>query len=193
MLALVLSLNLLSACSQSGGFSSDKVGPEDTPIFEGTYAEEYRQAWTNSDEPFVREVIRDQKVTDQELAEAVKRLGDCFDSQGMELLEYEHDGAYSVDPGEISGERSNELMVECENSSGEAVLGRLRYSEQTNPENRDIDEIMHECLVRVGAVPASYSIEEYRHDNPTYDFPFVVEDGSALYDKCVAEPLTAQQ
>jgi hypothetical protein len=109
----------------------------------------------------------------------------------MELIEYGQDGAYSVNPGEQPTERANELLEECETSSGEAVLGRLRQSEQKNPQNRDTDEIMHECLLRVRAVPASYSLEDYRRDNPSYAFPFLSDLGDSLYDKCVAEPLTA--
>ena len=162
-------------------------------MFTGPFAGEFAQTWQNNEDAFIRGIIADQRITDQEWAEVVARMKACFESEGMSVKEYNPDGSYSFELGSHDAETGNRLATGCEESSGVAPVGRLRISMQTNPDNRDMDELMHECLVRVGAVPKSYGLDEYRRDNSTFSFPFVTEGDKKYYDICAASPLTAQR
>ena len=162
-------------------------------MFTGPFAGEFAQTWRNNEDAFIRGIIADQRITDQEWAEVVARMKACFESEGMSVKEYNPDGSYSFDLGSHDAETGNRLATGCEESSGVAPVGRLRISMQTNPDNRDMDELMHECLVRVGAVPKSYGLDDYRRDNSTFSFPFVTEGDKKYYDICAASPLTAQR
>lgn len=192
IICILLGGSLLTACSSdASGAPAAASDDAEVPSFVGAYADEYRQTWQNAEIDFVRDVIRDEEITEQEWAEVLKRFGDCFQKKGVTLLEYEG-GAYGVEPGPgVSEERLQDIMTQCETESGETPLGRLWFGQRSNPDNRDANEIMRECLIRIGALDPSYSLEEYLRDNPRFAFPFLAKNGPELYDKCSSAPLTA--
>ncbi len=188
---VALSLASLTACSPGGSTPDASIAEGDVPRFTGTYADEYRETWLSADIDFVRDVIRDEEITEQEWAEVVKRFDDCLDEHDIELVEYEEDGAYGVERGAgLSDERVQDAMKECEGESGETVLGRLWHSQRQNPSNRDPNELIYDCLIRLGALDPSYSLENYLRDNPEFAFPFLTDEGPDLYATCSSAPLT---
>lgn len=188
---VALSLASLTACSPGAPIPDAPIADGEVPHFKGAYADEYRETWLRTDIEFVRNVIRDEEISEQEWAEVVTRFEGCLEEHEIELVEYEEDGAYGVERGAgLSDERVQDAMTECESESGEAVLGRLWHSQRQNPSNRDPNELIYECLVRIGALDPSYSLENYLRDNPDFAFPFLTDEGPALYAKCSSAPLT---
>lgn len=184
-------LSTLAGCAQSEPANTDRAATGEAPPFSGPYANEYRQAWIDSEDEFVHQVLADEEITDQEWAEIGTRLGECLDGQGISFLGFEPDGAYSIDPGQTEGDRANEVMGDCEQESGEAWVNALRSMPLINPENRDMNEIMAECLVRVGAVAPGYAADDYTRDASTFGFAFLDPDkGPDLLWACNADPLS---
>lgn len=161
-----------------------------SPGFEGVFAAEYLQVWNEADSDFVRSVIEDSQISEQEWSETEKRLSTCLSEAGIEFLGFDEEGGYSVNPGSIDGERANDILGECEKSSGEYLVGYLRTLAIINPENRDIDVAMTECLIRENLVDSSYTVEQYRNDSVNQTFPFIDPvNGPNDFSTCASDPL----
>lgn len=181
---------VLSAC----------VGPTETsdattttdpnmPTFSGPYKADFEQAWNESGSEFVHAVIADQEITDEEWAEVVTRITDCFEREGMTFKGFLPDGGYEVDPGSLSGEDANAILPTCEEESGETWLNYLRSQMTSNPDNTPAEERVTECLIRNEVVPDDYSAEDYLEDAPERSFPYLdPETGEDGLRACSANP-----
>ena len=160
------------------------------PAFTGPYASDFTQAWDESDSDFVREVLRDERISDQEWAEVGTRITDCFSRNGVTFLGFEDDGSYSIDPGSVDASRANELLAECEGDSGEDWIGYLRNQSLRNPENLDLDQLTADCLVDRRAVAPDYTVEDYRRDVESQGFPYLDPvAGPEIFAGCNRDPL----
>lgn len=180
----------LTACA-SGPPSEGEPGI-DAPRFSGPYAAELTQAWKESDSEFVRDVIADEKVSDQEWAELSTRMAECLAKAGLEFGGFDDHGTYTVGPSRLTGDPLTRVLDGCETSTGELWVHALRLSMSTNPENVPIDELMTDCLIRNGAVSPDYTKEQFAQDNPAQTIPFI-DGGSAVFWACNEDPLHSQK
>lgn len=162
-------------------------GGEGIPTFTGPYAAEFAWAWRDSESDFVREVIADEEISDQEWAELGARMTECFARSGLEFGGFTDSGGYSVTWPTPSSESVAPVADACERSSGEIWIHALRISMRSNPSNEPIEDIMTACLIRNGAVASDYSPEQFDRDNPTRSFPYVRPDGEAIFWACNAD------
>lgn len=153
------------------------------PAFHGPYASELTDAWRESQSDFVRDVIKDEEISDSEWAELGTRMTECLSSKGLEFGGFGDDGSYTVGPSAMRSEDKEAALNECEKTSGELWVHPLRLSMSTNPDNVPIEEVMTQCLVRNDAVPADYTEEQFLRDNPTRSFPFK-EGGEQIFWAC---------
>lgn len=168
--------------------SSSAAAPE----FSGPFAAEYRDAWEDSGDEFVHGVLADEQISDREWAEVSERMTVCFDSKQIAFEGYAQDGGYSATPRdrEMPTDALNGAADECEVQSGHRWIGLLRGVERMNPENRDVSEIMAECLVETGAVAPGYSAEDYRRDSESGAVPLLdPTTGEKQLTGCGSDPL----
>ncbi len=159
------------------------------PNFTGPYASDFRSAWIQSNSPFVRSVISDEKITDQEWAEVAARMSACLKAKGLTFRGFNPDGSYSVGNGDVSGSQANADLPGCEQQSGEQWIGYLRQQMATNPNNTPIAQLMAACLIRVGAVGPGYTEQDYERDAPTMSFPYLnPATGKAKFLECNSNP-----
>lgn len=182
---------MISGCAvslpPSESFESHEA--PDTPDFSGPFASDYAQAWSESDSEFVRLVVRDEEVSEQEWAEVESRMSTCFSDAGATFEGYTPDGGYAAQKNSLSSERMNEVMGECEKSTGEAWIGYLWFTPQTNPQNTPAEEIITECMIRNGVVGPDYTPEDFLRDNPAMSFPYLdAENGQKGFLECNADP-----
>lgn len=191
--ATALTAMALAGCTDTTTTSSSKEPHGDAPAFSGPYAAEYTQAWEESDSQFVRTVIEDEQITDQEWAELESRMASCFQDAGASFDGFTPDGGYGAQKNALSSEQLNTLMGECEKSTGEAWLNYLWFSPQINPDNTPFEELMTACLIRTGVVAADYTVEQYLRDVPTMDFPYLdSKTGRDGFQACNADPTTGE-
>lgn len=185
---------MLAGCTGTTTSIETRTAPStasEGPGFSGPFAAEYAQAWTESGSDFVRLVIEDEEISEQEWAEVEERMATCFSNEGATFEGHTPDGGYAAQKNALSGERLNELMGECEKSSGEAWLGYLWFSAQKNPDNRPAEEIITECMIRNGVVAPDYAPEDFVRDNPTMSFPYLSSgEGQKGFLECNADPRT---
>lgn len=192
--AAAVAMLLLTGCAGTTAETKmPSVAPEATnsPDFSGPFAAEYAQAWAESGSDFVRLVIGDEQISEQEWAEVEGRMATCFAGEGATFEGHTSDGGYAAQKNSLSSDRLNEVMGECEKSSGEAWLGYLWFSAQKNPQNRPAEEIITECMIRTGVVASDYTAEDFVRDNPTMSFPYLGSGkGQKGFLACNADPRT---
>lgn len=193
--AAAITLLTLSGCTTAAPTETDDAGAVESapmPEFAGPYAAEFEEAWVGSDDPFVRGVLQDERISDQEWAEVGTRLGRCLESKGMTLEEFPATGGYTSQIGSLSADAANEASIACEIESGERWLNYLRNAAITNPENVDHAELMVACLLRADVVEPGYTEERFREDYMLEVFPFADPvQGDAALRACDLNPVTA--
>ncbi|QTX03531.1 hypothetical protein [Agromyces archimandritae] len=161
------------------------------PSFDGPYASEFRDAWTNYGNPFVHGVIADEEISDAEFAEILARLTTCVEGAGMLVTSHDAHG-YRVDMngrGE-DPEPANADLDACDMESGWFPLSIIRAQMQSNPQNEDMNEIMAACMVQNGVVADGYTAKEFARDNPERSFPFLdPKTGDRAFTECQNDPL----
>ena len=129
---LISLMLVLSGCS--GGESSSGQG--EAPNFSGPYADEFSQIYSRTEDPFVREVVADSEISDQEIAEVRNRYSTCMSNQGLFDIKFD-DGDSGVSygfPPSMGSERANQVSQECEMSTGYGDISLLYSSVRANPE-----------------------------------------------------------
>lgn len=204
---LLCSALVLSGCSGGGGSSqqsdlldagnsSEEHPPPseftgETPDFSGPWAEEFTLEYQRAESDFVRTVLADEVITDQELSETRDKFTECMEAYGFTNISFDADGGFEFYPGEgADDEAVDDQVHECSEMSGESSIGALHSWIRRNPDNQDEATIMAACLVRKKVVEPSYSAEHYADDAPEEDFPFF--DGIAgqvAFHECNADPL----
>lgn len=191
-LALVLAGTLaLSACTSpalesAGGSTPFEVGEK--PDFSGPFSAELNAAWDESDSDFVRAVVTDGVVSDQEWAELGTRMATCLDGYGITFEGFDDQGSYNGSGNTLDQEELSDALAGCEASTGEAWLTGLRRSMADNPKNIPVEEVMTQCLVRNGAVAPDYTKEQFLQDNPNLSFPFMGTQEEEIFWSCNDDP-----
>ncbi|WP_159806695.1 hypothetical protein [Cellulomonas citrea] len=180
-----------SAATAAGHGGSQLPEGAEIPAFSGTWAAEFERAYRASTSDLQRQVLRDGRVTDQEMVALQDDFRSCLESQGFTGVTFDDKGGFQFKASDASDDTAvNSQVTACQdNSLGQ--VSTLFYSMQRNPANEDELEIMAACLVRQGLAPAGYSAEDYGRDAPAGAFPF--DSGDPRFGICVSNPLAAAQ
>jgi hypothetical protein len=168
--------------------SSTPLRTPETPTFTGPFAAEYQEAWTKNEAPAVREVLRDERISDQEWSQVLVTLTDCLTGHGISLVTYNEDGSYEANTGTMDGEAANQAMGACETESAEVWIGRLYRAQTNNPNNVPETQLLTDCMIRNKAVPETYTVDQYLEDAPDMSFPYTDHHGPDIFSGCNADP-----
>lgn len=179
---------VLTGCTADS--ATQPIGDQDSPSFEGPWASNFEEIYRSSQSDFVKGVLRDSTITDQEILEMQGRYRECLDAFSYEV-EFDQSGAvqYSFPTQEDNAVIEGKL-ADCANQSGYGELAALAQFISRNPENLDMHTIVASCMVKEGSMPASFGADELRSDMANQDFPYA--PGSSEYNayvKCTADPL----
>ncbi|GAA1864513.1 hypothetical protein GCM10009751_23290 [Myceligenerans crystallogenes] len=135
----------------------------DVPNFDGPYANEFSEFYSNTSSDFAREVLHDGEISDAEYADMEKMFGDCLQDGGIEFSGFAPDGSYETsaapNPDDTRG-----IVTGCEAKIGSDVIGALHDIIRVNPENIDAGQAATECLVERGVVADGYDVSDYERD-----------------------------
>jgi len=182
----------LALCACSPQKTPVTTSFEGAPSFTGPWAVEFTDALARSTDDFVRSVLADEVVTDQELSETRDRFSGCLSSFGVTDISFEADGGFSMrSPDSMSSDAVSERVDACSEESGENTVSALHSWVRRNPENLDEATILAACLVREGVVDPSFSAEDYT--NADGDLPLLESVsaglGQAAFMLCNNDPL----
>jgi hypothetical protein len=168
----------------------------ETPVFSGPWATELLDFFQSTDSLFAKTALEDGVISEAELEEAHQGVTTCMEGRGLTDVVVNLDGSMSFDdPGNVAPDvdASNKIVEECEAESGWYPLAFLSHEMAGNPENRDVYEIMAECLVRVGLKESGYSAEDYKRDFEADAFDVWQSDTKKWTDfaECNSDPAGA--
>lgn len=150
--------------------SSQENSAAGMPEFSGPFASLLAQIWQESDSDYVRQVVQDGVVSDQEWAETSARLERCLTDKNIKFLGFREDGAYGY-KGNGSNDQTQEVLSRCEKESGETWINMLRLAQTNNPNNEPPEVAVRECMIRLGVVDKSYSSKDFLKDVENLAFP----------------------
>ena len=193
--AVACSVLLLTGCSsiddQDVLTDDGRTHSSEAPPFSGPWAAEFTSEYQEAESDFVRAVLEDEVITDQELSEMRDRFAECLSAYAITDVVLDDDGSVSLTyPDGADSDTVNDQVLGCSKESGELQIGALHSWIRRNPDNQDENTIMAACLVRKGVVDSSYGADEYAEDYADDDFPYTdpTAGETALLD-CNADPL----
>jgi len=129
----------LAGCSGSG---SD-------PSVTDPYAAEYQQAIEATNSDFVKAVLADHKVTDEEFSESQDSLVACLREQGLKPAITTEDGRRVVNvPADADSSCVDQWTGDIES---------LYWAERVNPHNENMYDLVAACLVRTKLAPEGFT------------------------------------
>lgn len=161
------------------------------PQFSGPWAAEFAEAYRTTNHEFVREVLSDGVVSDEEYAEMWSNFVGCLSDAGFTVSKVEPGGGYQTDlPASKTPDQAHETDIRCSEETGEPEISSLYWWVRQNPEHRDGDEVMIECLTKAGVLPPGYGVDDYASQKMTGHFEFTRSDeGFAAFNECAKDPL----
>jgi len=147
--------------------------------------------YQRAESDFVRAVLQDEVITDQELSETRDRFAECLSAYAITDVVHDDDGSFSfTEPEGADYDTVNDQVDGCGKDSGEEQISALHSWIRRNPDNQDENTIMAACLVRKGVVAPSYSADEYAEDDADDDFPYADPSaGEEAHRVCDRDPL----
>ncbi|WP_124774971.1 hypothetical protein [Micromonospora inaquosa] len=147
-ISLITSMVILigSACSASN--SSDDP-----------YAPELKSAQKQATSAFEKDVFADLVITKSEFDEAVERYVACAQDRGTKIKAVPVAGGYYNYDLVKSGEAET-VAEECRKGTI-ALVEPIYVDRLMNPEKKNIDQLLADCLVRSGVAPEGYSAEQF--------------------------------
>lgn len=156
----------LSGCAAQESEQPGNVKGE--PSFSGPWATVLAQEYESTTSDYGRQALEDGKISEAERAAAIERFRNCLTQNGLTLIEFRDDGSFEIDINDKTEEDdpSKAKMPICRETSGLDTIDSLFQEMRRNPENRNISEIMVECLLNAKAVPESYTLADFEREYP---------------------------
>lgn len=170
-LALVLVGTVMALAGCSGGES----GPSATD----PYAAEYQQAIEAANSDFVKAVLVDHEVTDEEFAESQDSLVSCLREQGFE-------------PGITTdnGRRVVNVPADADSSCVDQWSGdieSLYWAERVNPHNKNMYDLVAACLARTKLAPEGFTGKDLEELDAQAQGSYTVTQGGEKTDETLPE------
>jgi hypothetical protein len=190
----VTAVVLLSSCSSEPPPATPTASAQGV-TFTGPWAHEFAERYEESTSPFVRQLLRDGRLTDGELAEVTEKYRRCLQAAGITLDGQAADGGTQFSfPLSMSADDADREANKCGSTSGEDAVAGLYFDVRRNPAHQDESAIMAACLVKKKLVPAEYDASRYAADSASGAFPFAGRpEADARFQECVADPLGREE
>lgn len=173
------------------GCSAEPTGParnaDGAPAFRGPWSAAFAEAWSNSSNQLQRTILSDEKISERENQEVQDRFVSCMAGLGATVT-WDTDGGFRVAPKDNAdpSTETTESVTKCE-SETTGPISQLFYQVRSNPDNRDIYELIASCLVSKELVESTYSARDYQSDFESDTFPFSPTDEA--FKECNVDPL----
>jgi hypothetical protein len=176
----------VTGCAQHTGDELPHTSPTEASVgtvkFQGPWAGSFAQEYRDATRKDAREALQDGKITDAEYAYFESEIVSCLSDLGVRNAKLT-DGQWQYSrPDSIPDSK----VDDCMRSNGIQVMA-LRDSIVANPSNVDQDAALVACLVRKKAVPAGYSVKDYKRELSVNKYSFDLN--SNAFSECNDNPL----
>lgn len=188
-LSTIVVLGLVACTGDNGGTGGVDSNDSDAPgLTTHSHSAAFEAALREATTDFERAILEDGVITAEEYLEAKNRQIECIRGFGLSAeLEDVGAGMYQI---QVSGSGDADLvdaaMDDCAKGTV-LVIEPLYVSTLTNPEDRDLYELLAECLVAVGFVEEPFTAADYLREQevPGY-IGRIMDDPEA--SKCQVNP-----
>jgi hypothetical protein len=164
------------------------------PQFYGPWSNEIEQAYQSSiTSDLAKEILCSGSITAEHVAELNEALKSCLADVGITRVSIDEYGILKITvPSDFPESTVSSLEMACEESTGWYPVSSLYTNMYQNPNKGDVDQLIADCLVRVGLVPEGFSgadvDAEYQGEGAA--FPDISDD--PLFRSCWFNPLGTQ-
>ena len=162
---------------------------DDTPTFTGPWADEFTRTWQETTTERQRAILADEAVTDAEYAELTDAFSACMAGKGYDVAWNGATGGFTATSTDGTEPDNLGAVVDACERETSGMVPALADQIKRNPDHLDEFTIMAACLVRLGAVDAGYTADDYAHDMAS---PGRTVLSSDEFVTCNAAPLHAQ-
>ena len=150
----------------------------------GAYAAEITQLLDDNSSAFIRNVLVDGIISDEEAGEARSKYISCLGDNGYEaqVITDQYGIKQVVTAGEVP------LQVEDKCSVDTQEVLSLYNRMHTNPQNRDMDDVLAACFVRHDLVPKDFTgkdLKALQAELPTFSIGDECDKDSEDYYECL--------
>lgn len=173
----VVLLGLLVGCTAPAPPESEADSPVSVPTPNLHYSAEFAAAKAAATTDFERKVLDDDVITRAEFTEARNLYFRCIRARGLEVTTTPSEsglGGLSV-TGSWEQSAVDSALSECLSGTTE-VIEPLYVELVTNPDKRDLNDLIAECLVAFGVVQAPFTGADYIEQSQSGEFNLRIMD-----------------
>ncbi len=180
--AAALVVALLGGLALLPSLSGCSANQQPTGVFTGPWGPELKSAYESATDPAVKAALADGKITRAEYDAAVQRYVACVADKGVTITPQNQNGLYQYEA--VAGAATDAAVKAC--TPVIQTIESLYSDILRNPEHRNYNDVMVECLQRAGLVGRDYTGEQYKSDMAAGTQPFDMNDPAV--GKCLANP-----
>ncbi|MBT1163548.1 hypothetical protein [Bifidobacterium felsineum] len=170
VLALLISASLVAVCAACGSPSSTAPNSSATqsaaatckaPDFAGPYANEFKNAYEQSETDLAKRILADCQITDAELNEILDAQNACLAPYGLVATKGQ---LARLRDSALTDDEMNQKNTECAEKTDLWTVEALYDEMQGNPSNLDTEALRkasYQCLKQRDLLPKPLSEQEY--------------------------------
>jgi len=127
------------------------------PQFSGPWKDDLQHAYATTTSDVVKQMLCDGGLTPEDVAELKAAFTSCLADVGITDVEFGDYGTMRITvPSSVSDQAVDAAKGSCEDGTGWYPVASLYYNMRQNPNKGDLDQMIADCLVRVGLEPAGF-------------------------------------
>ena len=157
--------------------------------FYGPWASDIEQAYSRSDSDAAKKILCSGSITAEHVAELNETMKSCLAGVGITDVSFDaHDRLKITVPAGFPENLMSSLEWDCEETTGWYPVVSLYTNMRQNPNKGDVDQLIADCLVRVGLVPEGFSGADVDAEFQGGE-AFADINGDPLFGSCWFDPL----
>jgi len=126
--------------------------------FSGPWQDDFRKAYSSVQNDAARQILCGGPITSEEIAELNSAYTSCMADAGYaDVVMGEYGTLKITTSSSVPSKSTDAADMRCEDESGWYPVVPLYYNMRQNPNKADLNQLIADCLVRVGLEPAGFS------------------------------------
>jgi hypothetical protein len=167
------------------------ISQDGAPEFYGPWQGDIEHAYNSSvTSERAKQILCSGGITAEHVAELNEALKSCLTDAGFSNIAIDGYGLLSItSPKGMAENTVNSLEQSCEETSGWYPVVSLYGNMRQNPNKANVNQLIAECLVRVGLEPEGFSGEDVAAEYQDGGDAFADISASPLFMPCWYDPL----
>jgi len=161
-----------------------------SPEFYGPWKTEFEGAYNRTANELAKQILCSDEITSEDIAALNAVYASCLAEVGITDVEFDDYGGLKITTGpEISDSFLDRRVELCEDETGWGQVIPVVYESRQNPNKMDLDQLIADCLVRVGLESPGFSGTDVDAEYSGDGIPFEHITDRQLLNSCLHNPL----